>query len=39
MVLWTKIMFSLLFTKSMVVLDEWLRRGKENKLLFFFFRF
>lgn len=23
-------MFSLLFTKSMVVLDEWLRRGKEK---------
>lgn len=28
-------MFSLLFTKSMVVLDEWLRRGKENQYIFF----
>lgn len=29
-------MFSLLLTKSMVVLDEWLQKVKEIKLLLFF---
>lgn len=33
MVLWTKIMFSLLLTKSMTDLVEWLHREEEKKII------